>query len=203
MKKIILFFKEHPILKHLVFIGLVASILIAAVLYGLDIYTRHGEFVTVPAVRRMQAEDAVALLARYGLRSEVIDSVYVDDIVKGAVVEQIPREGSSVKDNRIVFLTVNSNLSRKVTVPDVRDMSYRQAVAILVGVGLPEPEIEYVSSEYKDLVLDVVYNGVSVDRGQKLPINSRLRLFVGNGMGEMVRDSTVVADDSIGEEWME
>lgn len=151
----------------------------------------------------MQAEDAVALLARYGLRSEVIDSVYVDDIVKGAVVEQIPREGSSVKDNRIVFLTVNSNLSRKVTVPDVRDMSYRQAVAILVGVGLPEPEIEYVSSEYKDLVLDVVYNGVSVDRGQKLPINSRLRLFVGNGMGEMVRDSTVVADDSIGEEWME
>lgn len=203
MKKIILFFKKYPILKHLVFIGLATSILITAVLYGLDIYTRHGEFVTVPEVRRMQAEDAVAILARYGLRSEIIDSVYVDNVGRGAVVEQIPREGSSVKDNRIVFLTVNSNLSRKLTIPDVRDMSYRQAVAIFVGVGLPQPEIEYVASEYKDLVLDVVYNGVSVDRGQKLPVTSRLRLFVGNGTGEMYQDTASVGDDSIGEEWME
>lgn len=203
MKKIILFFKSHPILKHLVFIGLIALLLITSVLYGLDIYTRHGEFVTVPEVRRMQAEDAVALLARYGLRSEVIDSVYVDDVVKGAVVEQIPKEGSPVKDDRIVFLTINSTLSRKVTVPDVRDMSDRQAVAILIGAGFPQPEIEYVASEYKDLVLDVVYNGISVDRGQKFPVTSRLTLFVGNGMGEMMQDTITTVEDSIGEEWME
>ena len=80
MKKIILFFKNHPILKHLIFIGLVFVALVWIVLHGLDIYTRHGESVTVPDVKRMQAEDAKALFSRYRLRSEVIDSVYVDNI---------------------------------------------------------------------------------------------------------------------------
>ena len=151
----------------------------------------------------LQAEDAKALLSRYRLRSEVIDSVYVDNIPRGAVVEQIPRENSSVKENRIVFLTINSNLPRKVTVPDVRDMSYRQAVAILEGIGLSQPEIEYVASEYKDLVLDVVYNGVSVEKGLKLPVSSRLKLFVGNGTAEIIEDSIIMSEDSVGEEWME
>ena len=198
MKKIILFFKNHPILKHLIFIGLVFVALVWIVLHGLDIYTRHGESVTVPDVKRMQAEDAKALLSRYRLRSEVIDSVYVDNIPRGAVVEQIPRENSSVKENRIVFLTINYNLPRKV-----RDMSYRQAVAILEGIGLSQPEIEYVASEYKDLVLDVVYNGVSVEKGLKLPVSSRLKLFVGNGTAEIIEDSIIMSEDSVGEEWME
>ncbi|WP_297928460.1 PASTA domain-containing protein [uncultured Coprobacter sp.] len=203
MKKIILFFKNHPILKHLIFIGLVVVVLIWIVLHSLDIYTRHGESVMVPDVKRMQVEDAKALFTRHGLRSEVIDSVYVDNIPRGAVVEQIPQENSPVKENRIVFLTINSNLPRKVTVPDVRDMSYRQAVAILEGIGLSQPEIEYVASEYKDLVLDVVYNGVSVERGLKLPVSSRLKLFVGNGTAEIIEDSVIINEDSVGEEWME
>ena len=148
--------------------------LVWIVLHGLDIYTRHGESVTVPDVKRMQAEDAKALLSRYRLRSEVIDSVYVDNIPRGAVVEQIPRENSSVKENRIVFLTINSNLPRK-----------------------------YVASEYKDLVLDVVYNGVSVEKGLKLPVSSRLKLFVGNGTAEIIEDSIIMSEDSVGEEWME
>lgn len=203
VKNIILFFKKHPILKHLVFIGLIMEVLIVAVLYGLDIYTRHGESITVPDVRRMQVEDAKALLVRYGLRSEVIDSIYVDDVPRGAVVEQIPQEESYVKENRIVFLTINSNSPRKVTVPDVRDMSYRQAVAVLEGVGFSQPEIEYVASEYKDLVLDVVCDGISVEKGLKLPVSVRLKLFVGNGMTEMLDDSISVSEDSLGEEWME
>ena len=203
MKKIILFFKKHPIIKHLIFIGLVAEILIVAVLYSLDIYTRHGESIRVPEVQHLQVDEAKELLTHYGLRCEVIDSVYVDDVARGAVVEQTPKKGSSVKENRIVFLTINSNLPRKVSIPDVRDMSYRQALALLEGVGFPQPEVEYVASEYKDLVLDVVYNGVSVERGLKLPISTRLKLFVGSGVAEMMGDSIAASSDSLGEEWME
>ena len=63
--------------------------LVWIVLHGLDIYTRHGESVTVPDVKRMQAEDAKDLFSRYRLRSEVIDSVYVDNIPRGATGDRI------------------------------------------------------------------------------------------------------------------
>lgn len=73
----------------------------------------------------------------------------------------------------------------------------------LEGIGLSQPEIEYVASEYKDLVLDAVYNGVSVEKGLKLPVSSRLKLFVGNGTAEIIEDSIIMSEDSVGEEWME
>ena len=51
-------------------------------------------------------------------------------------------------------------------------------------------------------MLDVVYNGVSVEKGLKLPVSSRLKLFVGNGPAEIIEDSIIMSDDSVGEEWM-
>ena len=63
-------------------------------------------------------------------------------------------------------------------------MSYRQAETTLRGLGLRVDSIyDYEPSTYRDLVLDVKHNGVSVPPGEKLAVGSRVRLVVGFGRG--------------------
>jgi beta-lactam-binding protein with PASTA domain len=38
----------------------------------------------------------------------VVDSVYVKSKLKGSIIDQKPAAGSTVKKNRIVFLTINA-----------------------------------------------------------------------------------------------
>ncbi|MCH5328201.1 MAG: PASTA domain-containing protein [Coprobacter sp.] len=193
IKKWIVFLKEHLIVRTLLLISVTAMVLLCLVLWWLSAYTRHGQAISVPDIGRMQVQDAAALLARHHLKCEIIDSIYYPDAIPGSIIDQTPPEGSLVKENRIVFVTINARSPRKTTVPDVKDMSHRQAVALLKGMGFPEPATEYVPSEYRDLVIEVCYNGQPVERGTKMPINARLTLRVGNGY----MDSTLLPDSGI------
>ena len=70
-----------------------------------------------------------------------------------------------------------------VPLPDLTDMSYRQAQATLQQLGLVVDEIEYEPSEYKDLVLDIRRGGESLAAGTRLEEGSRVTLVVGYGKG--------------------
>jgi len=105
-------------------------------------------------------------------------------------VEQIPAPESNVKEGRIVFLSINAVNAKKVLVPDVRDQSSRQAIATLTAVGFEVGNVVEVPSEYKDLVVDIIYRGQRVLPGQKLPMGGKLILNIGNGLGAVSSDST-------------
>lgn len=171
-------------------IFLSTGVLLLAVLFWLDIYTRHGDAIVVPDLRGLQVDDVLPILDRSGLRYEIIDSVYTKNVAPGAIVEQIPIAESKVKESRIIFLTVNAHSTRVVPMPDIQDLSQRQAVAVLNSVGFTADEVKYVACEYRDLVLGALYNGREVSVGEKLPEGSRLIVLVGNGMGEEPVDST-------------
>ena len=75
-------------------------------------------------------------------------------------------------------------MKRQVTMPNLQDMSYRQAETTLRGMGLNVDSVyDYEPSAYRDLVLDVKSKGVSVQPGTKLPVGTRVRLVVGFGRG--------------------
>ncbi len=175
------FLLKRVLLAIIIFVALAWLALIAA-----DFYTHHGESEVVPDLRGLYQEEAQAVLAKQGLFPKVIDSVYVRDKKLGTIIDQIPPASSTVKRNRAIYLIINSLQVRQVPLPDVSDISYRQADAMLKSIGLNVGSVEYTPSEYKDLVTDVKFRGRSVMPGTRIPEGSSLILVVGSGLGDSI-----------------
>lgn len=168
--------------------------LVLAVLVGVGIligliawlrtYTQHGVEVEVNDVRGMVLSEAEPLLAAEGLVLEVIDSTYSDLVPFGTIVDQNPKPFSHAKHGRAVYVTINATTKRQVVMPNLQDMSYRQAETTLRGMGLVVDTVyDYEPSAFRDLVLDVKRDGESVLPGDKLPVGTQVRLVVGFGRG--------------------
>ncbi len=171
------------ILKRLL-LAIVIFVALAWVTIALiDVYTHHGESETVPDLRGLYVEEADLLLNNHGLYSMVIDSVFVRDKKLGTIIEQIPAYNSTVKRNRPIYLIINSRQVRQIPVPDVNDVSFRQADAMLKSIGLNVSSVEYSPSEYKDLVIAIKYRGRNISSGMRVPEGSSLVLVVGSGLG--------------------
>lgn len=156
-------------------------VLFIALNIWLKSYTRHNQALRVPDVCLQPMEDAAVSLKNNQLRFEIIDSIRNAQHPAGVVLEQRPHAGAKVKENRIIYLTLNSQEEKYVMVPNVKDFSQRQAVATLQAVGFKIAEVRFVPSEYRDLVIDIQSEGLSVESGSSLPIGTSLDLIVGQG----------------------
>ena len=167
----------------LIAIGIIVALSWVA-LIGADYYTHHGESEVIPDLRGMYVEEAQVLLAKNGLYPQVIDSVYVRGKKLGTIISQTPGPNSNVKSNRAVYIIINSRNVHQVILPEISDVSYRQADAMLQSLGLSVSNVEYAPSEYKDLVIEIKYRDRSILPGTRVPEGSSLVLVVGNGLGE-------------------
>ena len=162
------------ILKRLLLAIVIFVALVWVTIALIDVYTHHGESETVPDLRGLYVEEADLLLNNHGLYSVVIDSVFVRDKKLGTIIEQIPAVNSTVKRNRPIYLIINSRQVRMIPVPDVNDVSFRQADAMLKSIGLNVSSVEYSPSEYKDLVIAIKYRGRNISSGMRVPEGSAL-----------------------------
>jgi len=153
------------------------------VLVRLKKYTDHGHEIEVPQITGLYPADAEYLLAESNLRMEIIDSTFSSKVPLGTIVEQIPVAESHVKTNRAIYVVINANAQKQVVLPELHDVSYRQAENMLHQLGLKVSEILYEPSEYKDLVLDLRMNEISLETGQKVPDGSSITMVVGQGRG--------------------
>lgn len=172
------------VLKNVLIAISIFVVLFWIALIAVDFYTHHGESEIIPDLRGSYVEEAEVMLAKHGLYPQVIDSVYIRGKKLGTIIEQIPPANSTVKRDRPIYLIINSSQVRQVPLPDVNDVSYRQADAMLKSIGLNVASVEYAPSEYKDLVSDVKYRGRSILPGTRIPEGSSLVLVVGSGLGE-------------------
>ena len=172
------------VLKNILAAAGIVIVLAWIALFGVDYYTNHGETQVVPELRGLYLEEAQVLLAKQGLHPQVIDSVYVRDKQLGTIIDQIPGSNSSVKANRAIYIIINSRQVRQVSLPEIADVSYRQADAMLKAIGLSVSNIEYTPSEYKDLVSEIKYRGRSILPGTRIPEGSSVVLVVGSGLGD-------------------
>lgn len=180
------FLKSRKFLWHLLLAVTLIFILVLATMQGLKIYTRHGESNPVPDFSGLNIGDARKTAQEHDLRIEIVDSLYVDDAAPGAVVDQVPEAGHGVKKNRTIFLTVNSTHPEQVILPQLTDISFRQARVLIENSGLNIGRISYRPSEYTDLVLEVQKDSVRLKTGQKLPKGSSIDLVVGREPGDQV-----------------
>ena len=174
-----------------VIVGVAILVLLIAYLRR---YTEHGIEVEVADVRGMVQAEADPILQGQGLTLVVIDSTYSDRVPFGTIVDQDPKPNSHAKHGREVYVTINATTRRQITMPNLQDISYRQAETTLRGMGLEVDTVyDYEPSAYRDLVLDVKADNMSVPPGTKVPVGTKVRLVVGFGRGtESVEVPTVV-----------
>lgn len=164
----------------------VSFVVIWGVLKWLDVYTHHNKAVIVPDVKGLPIEEAGAFLQNSGLRYNVIDSVFSKDVAPGAIVEIIPTAGSKVKEGRILFVTINATTSQMAEIPEVEDLSFRQAYAILKSRGFTNIETKYVPGVYRDLALGIEMDGRTLAANEKVLLTSPLILKVSSGEPESI-----------------
>lgn len=185
---------RRSILANLVLIILTGIFLVWLALVFVDYWTDHGVYKTVPNVVGMSFDDAVRTLESEGLNCEISDSVYLADVAPGHVVEQTPKSESKVKNHRTVYVVVKAFSTKMETIPNLVDMSVRQAESSLEGLGFTKVKVEMVPSEYKDLVLAVRINGKLASAGARVPITSVITLEVGEGMEDIDLDDSLSTD---------
>lgn len=162
---------------------LVGLLIIWGVFKWLNNYTEHGKEYEVPNVCGMYVDEAEITLQTQNIGLQVIDSTYTTRVPFGTIVEQNPAEGALVKSGRPVYVIINANSIKQVPIPDLNDISYRQARAALQALNIEVADVRYEPSEYRDLVLAVESDGKRIEAGTRLPEGSKVILVVGYGKG--------------------
>ncbi|MCM1348149.1 MAG: PASTA domain-containing protein [Firmicutes bacterium] len=182
-----------------VVLNVILMIIVGVVLVWLsslwiDSWTRHGEEAVVPSVKGLSVYDAEERLSAAGFTVVINDSIYDAAIKPGQVVDQSPKENSTVKDGCTVYLSINAFSPRQVVLPALTDISYRQAKSILDGLGIKNVRTDTVPSDFKDLVLSVKRDGKRLMAGARVPINANLVVEIGAGIPEEILNNEVEAD---------
>ncbi len=166
------------------FVNLVLAIILVAIiiffaLQGLSSYTRHGQSNPVPDFFGLDQIAAKELAIQQNLKIVILDSVYSDEVKPGGVVEQVPAAGFGVKENRTIFLTINSTQKEQVVLPKLTEISFRQAQVLVENCGLLIGEISYQPSEYNNLVLKVEQDSVELFQDDLVLKGSLVNFVVG------------------------
>ena len=163
----------------------IVFVLIFGTLKGLNSYTNHGVSYPVPNLTGLTINEANKSAQANKLTIQIIDSVYNKKFAPGTIVDQQPTANSKVKENRTIFLTINSMEPEKVTLPKLTDISFRQAQVLIERAGLFIENISYQPSEYNDLVLDVLQDSISIQEGDKIIKGSNIDLIIGRNKGNL------------------
>jgi len=161
------------------FAGVIILLLLAII--ALNIFTRHGRTYPVPNLSGLTVEQALDMVDRGDLRLEIADSVYIDTRPRGVIVDQNPKPNTEVKSKRRIFLTINAVIPVMVPMPNLIDLSNRQAKAMLEQQGLRIAKLSYAPDIAANSVLSQKIKGVTVMAGAKVPRGSKVELVLGLG----------------------
>lgn len=158
--------------------------LVFIVLFWLKFTTNHNQKIEVPNLAKMSLDTAENKLIELDLRLEVIDSSnYNPDFPKYSVIEQIPKAGEFVKENRKIYLTLNRSGYVYLNIPEVVGKTRRQAEPTLISMGFEIGTITYKSYIALDEVLELSYKGKKLKSGEKIQKTSVIDLVLGDGEG--------------------
>lgn len=182
MGKFITYLKTNSFRNNLIAAVLTVVVILMAAFFSLRYYTKHGQGLNVPAVKGLAFTQAVSKLEALGLRYEV-DSVYIMDSPPGIVIDQDPNANTFVKDNRTIYLTINTAQAPNAKFPDIEFKSLREAQALIESFGLKVGDTTYKPDVSRDVVLQVLFGGQVIKAGETLPKGSRVDLVLGDGKG--------------------
>lgn len=174
----------------LLIIGLFCYLL----LLSLGWFTNHGEYLTVPAVKGKNTEEAIKILESKGFEVLIQDSVYLEGEPRNVVIKQLPEPDATVKVNRTVFLTISRTVPPSIDMPKLEGLSLRFAMDILERNHLKLGDTIYRPDFMKGSILEQQLNGARVAAGTKVQWGSKITLIIGSGL----ENQQILVPDLIG-----
>lgn len=144
--------------------------------------TNHGESITVPDLVGMPLSELEDFVVNRDLRYEVSDSSYSPEYPPLTVLHQFPKAGSEVKENRKVYISLNSNTPPSTVMPNLIDKTVQNAELILKSYELKRGRITTKPDAFRN-VLEQNYEGNPVEPGTRIPKGSVISLVIGDGHG--------------------
>ena len=174
------------IISRTFFINLGIALLLVLVLFFalikfLDFYTHHGEELLVPDFKGMSLAEIDSAAYNEQFDFFVIDSMYAEGKKKGSVMIQDPPPGSHVKKGRNIYITIVATGAETVFMPELKDLTLRQAINVLEANKLSTGKLIYKPSFDKNAVLEQLFQGDTVFPGDTLIIGSSIDLVIGSG----------------------
>jgi beta-lactam-binding protein with PASTA domain len=165
---------------------IIAGAILAGGLYGtiwyLDDYTLHGQVLEVPDLNGKYFDLLDSSLNKNEFIPILSDSIYLRGIPTGSIVDQDPKPGKTVKQGRKIYLTIASKQPPKVTMPDLVDLSLRQATSLMETYGLVVGELTYRPDLCANCILEQNYKGETLEAGDKVLGAAIIDLVVGQGL---------------------
>lgn len=172
------FLENHSILRTLLYMLLITVGVIFLTYVFLRLYGRTGREYQIPDMRGMTIKEAKRACDA-SIRFVVTDSVYTEGDKGGHILMQDPRPGSLIKNGRKVFITISAYTPKDARMPDLTDVTCKQAVSQLSSMGFAVGRIKMVQSQFRNVVLEATCKGKVVQPGTVLPGGSVIDLTVG------------------------
>ena len=164
----------------LIAIGLMI-LMLWLVLTSLDSFTRHGDVYIVPDFSGMTMQQLEEKQYNDFFTLEIIDSVYNKNMGKGEVITQSPLSGSKVKAGRHIYLTIVSEQPESVMMPNLKNLSLRQALVTLEVNDLLVGELKYVEYFAMNAIVEQFEDGTPIEAGKEILKGTTIDLQVGRG----------------------
>lgn len=177
------FLQTRVFIRHFIISVILTVAIVALVLGMLKWYTHHGESVDVPSLIGLTPDQISQLETIDNFEVIVVDSVFDARQPRGSVIIQDPLPGSHVKFHRKIYLTTVAVLPEQVSMPNLIDLTLRQASATLETYNLVLGNISYVPDIAANAVLGQFYKNKEIQPGTAILKGSVISLKVGQGVG--------------------
>ena len=174
------FLKEKKFYLNLLIILLLCGALLWLTFRLLDRYTRHDKVYTMPDFIGMDYREVQHQYKR-DFNFIMIDSIYPKGQTPGSIVQQDPLPGSKIKKGRNVYYIIVAVTPEKTAMPNLKNLSLRQAIGLLESSGLDIDHLEYEDFFAKNAVIDQYYEGAPIAPETELVKGSKVVLHVGIG----------------------
>ncbi len=175
------FIKSRVFWKQTLLAVLLTIVLLWFSLQLLKAYTRHGSYITVPDFKGVGLNELEDFASDNDVEYIINDSLYDYSLTKGTVAMQDPMPGTKVKKNRKIYLTVVALKPEQVSMPNLVDLTLRQATSMLETFGLKTGSLTYIPDIAHNAVLRQKHKGLDIKAGVMIEKGSRIDLVLGKG----------------------
>ena len=174
------FLKQKKFYIHLLIIILLFFVLMWIAFRSLDGYTRHDKVYAMP---NFIGQNYFEMQKEYAsdFNFILIDSVYPKGEEPGSIIQQDPLPDSKVKKGRNVYCIIVAVMPEKTEMPNLKNLSLRQAIGTLESNGLEIDKLIYEDYFAKNAVIEQLYQGKVIEPGTEIVKGSKISLRVGFG----------------------
>lgn len=174
------FLKQKKFYVNLIIIIVLFFVLLWFAFRMLKVYTRHDKVYTMPCFIGLDYHEVEHDYAG-DFNFILIDSVYPKGQEPGSIVQQDPLPGSKIKKGRNVYYIIVAETPEMTTMPNLKNVSLRQAIGQLYAKGLEVDRLEYEDYFAKNAIIKQYYNGSIIKPETELVKGSKIVLHVGKG----------------------